>query len=58
MSSYSIDIKFWGDNFQIQGSKLAILHGLPTPPAVGIKGGRVTDFNGKTIGTISNTTIL
>ena len=57
MSSYSIDITLWGEHFQIEGAKLANLHSLATPPAVAIKGGRVTDFNGKTVGTISNTTM-
>ena len=58
MSGYSIDITLWGEHCQIQGAKLASLRGLPTPPVVAIKGGRVTNFNGKTIGTISNTTIF
>ena len=58
MSGYSIDISLWGEHFQIEGYELANLRGLPTSPAVEIKGGRVTDFNGKTIGTISNTTIF
>ena len=58
MSAYSIDITLWGDHFQIEGTELANLHGLPTPPVVAIKGSRVTDFNGKTVGTISNTTIF
>ena len=58
MSSYSIDLTLWGDHFQIQGVDLASLRGLPTPPAVVIKGGRVTDFNGKSVGTISNSTIF
>ena len=58
MSGYSIDITLWGEHFQIEGFELANLHGLATPPAVAIKGGRVTDFNGKTVGTISNTTVF
>ena len=58
MSSYSIDITLWGEHFQIQGAKLASLRGLPTPPAVVIKGGRVIDFNGKSVGTISTSTIF
>ena len=58
MSGYSIDITLWGEHFQIQVDELASLHGLPTPPAVVIKGGRVTDFNGKFVGTISNSTIF
>ena len=58
MSGYSIDITLWGKHCQIEGSQLANLHGLPTPPAIAIKGGCVTYFNGKTIGTISNTTIF
>ena len=58
MSSYSIDITLWGEHCQIERAELASLHGLPTPLAVAIKGGRVTHFNGKTVGTISNTTVF
>ena len=58
MLVYSIDITLWGDNFQIEGAELSNLCGLPTPSAIAIKGGRVTNFNGKTVGTISNTTIF
>ena len=58
MSGYSIDITLWGDHCQIEGAELANLRGLPTPPVVAIKGGRITEFNGKTVGTISNTTIF
>ena len=58
MSGYSIDIILWGEHCQIEGAKLATLCGLPTPLAVAIKGGCVTKFNGKTIGTISNTTVF
>ena len=58
MSGYSIGITLWGEHCQIQGAKLSSLRGLPTPPAVAIKGSRVTDFNGKIVGTISNTTIF
>ena len=58
MSRNSIDITLWGDHCQIEGAKIVSLHGLPTPPAVAIKGGRVTEFNEKIVGTISNTTIF
>ena len=58
MSNYSIDITLWGEHCQIQGVELASLHYLPTPPTVVIKGGRVTYFNGKSVGTISNSTIF
>ena len=58
MSGYSIDITHWGEHCQIEGDELANLHGLATLIALAIKGGHVTDFNGKTVGTISNTTIL
>ena len=47
MSGYSIDITLWGEHFQIQKAQLANLRGLPTPPAIAIKGDRVTYFNGK-----------
>ena len=52
MSGYSIDITLWGEHFQIQGDEISSLRGLPTPPAIAIKGSRVTDFNGKYVGTI------
>ena len=58
MSGYSIDITLWGENFQIEGAELANLHGLATPPTLTIKGGRVTEFNGKTVGTIFNTALF
>ena len=58
MPGYSIDVTLWGDHCQIEGAELSNLRGLPMPLAVAIKGGRVTDFNGKTVGTISNTTIF
>ena len=58
MSDYSIDITLWGEHCQIEGDELDNLRGLPTPPAVAIKGSRVTDFNGKTVGTIYNTTVF
>ena len=58
MLGYSIDITIWGEHCQIEGAKPANLRGLPTPPAVAIKGGRVTKINGKTVGTISNTIVF
>ena len=58
MSGYSIDITLWGEHCQIEGAELANLRGLPTPPAVAIKGGRVKDFNGKIVGTIYNTIVF
>ena len=58
MSGYSIDITLWGEHCQIEGADISNLRGLPTAPAVVIKGDRVTDFNGKIVGTISNTTIF
>ena len=58
MSGYRIDITLWGEHYQIEGVELANLRGLPTPLAIAIKGGLVTYFNGKTIGTISNTTVF
>ena len=58
MSGYSIDITLQGEPYQIKGVELFDLHGLPMPLAVAIKGGRVTKLNGKTVGTIFNTTIF
>ena len=58
MSGTSINITIWGDHFQIEGAELASLRGLPTPPVVAIKGGHAIEFNGKTVGTISNTTVF
>ena len=58
MSCYNIDITFWGEHCQIEGAQLANLRGLDTPPTLAIKGGRVTEFNGKSVGTISNRTLF
>ena len=58
MSGYSIDITLWGGHWKIEGAELANLCSLTTPPALAIKGGRVTKFNRKIVGTISNNTIF
>ena len=58
VSCYSIDITLWGEHCQIEGAELANLHGLATTPALATKGGCVTTFNGKTVGTISNSTLF
>ena len=58
MSCYSIDITLWLENCQIEGAKLTNLRVLKTPPTLAIKGGRVTKFNGRTIGTTSNTSLF
>ena len=58
MSGYNIEIILWGEKCQFEGAQLANLRGLDTPPTLAIKGGRVTEFNGKTIGTISNATLF
>ena len=58
MSCYSIGKTLWGEHCQIEGAQLANLRGLDTPLAIEITGGRVIDFNGKTVGTISNTTLF
>ena len=58
MSGYSIGITLWGELCQIEGAELANLRGLDTPPILAIKGGYVTEFNGKTLGTILNTTLF
>ena len=58
MSGYSIDITLWGDHCQIEEAELASLRGLSTPAAIAIKGGCVTKFNRKTVGTISNTIVF
>ena len=58
MPCYSIDITLWGEHCQIEGAKLANLRGLDTPLALAIKGDRVTKFNGKIVGTISNSNIF
>ena len=42
MLLYSIKITLWGENFQIEGSELANLHGLATSPTLAVKGCRVT----------------
>ena len=58
MLGYNIDITLWEEHCQIEGAQFSNLRGLNTPPALAIKSDRVIEFNGKTIGTISNTTLF
>lgn len=57
-SGFSIDLTIWGDQCVSIGKDLAELHSSDNPPILCVKGGRVTEFNGITIGTISTTTLL
>ena len=58
MSGYIIDITLCGEHFQIGGTELANLRSLDTPPVLAIKRSHVTEFNGKFVETISNTTLF
>ena len=58
MLGYRIDILLWGEHYQIEGAQLANLRGLDTPQTLAIKCGCVTKFNGRTVGTISNTNLF
>ena len=58
MSSYSIDVTLWGEHCHIQGKEISTLFSVGTKPILAIKGGRVAEFNGKTIGTMSKSIVL
>eukprot|EP00253_Pinus_taeda_P010656 PITA_10656 len=57
-SGFSIDVTLWGDHCDSIRQNLAEFYSLDNPPILAIKGGRVSEFNGTTIGTISTSTLI
>ena len=57
-SYFSIDVTLWGHHCHTEGSHVASLYSFDPPPVLPIKGGRLTYYNGKTIGSVPSSTIL
>ena len=56
-SFFNIDVTLWGHLCHTDGSQLASLYSYDPPLVLAIKGARLTDFNGKTFGSVANTTL-
>jgi replication factor A1 len=57
-SGFSIDVTLWGDHCDYIGQNLSEFYSFDNPPILAIKGGRVSAFNGTTIGTIPTSTLI
>lgn len=57
MSGCSVEITFWGDFCDAEGQQLQSLCDSGSSPMLVLKSGRVNDFNGKSVGTISSSLI-
>ncbi|CAM0943763.1 unnamed protein product [Alopecurus aequalis] len=58
MSGRSVDVTMWGDFCNREGSQLQEMVERGVFPVLAVKTGRVTDFNGKSVGTISSSQLL
>ena len=58
MSGRSVDLTMWGDFCNREGSQLQEMVERGVFPVLGVKTGRVNDFNGKCVGTISSSQLL
>ncbi|CAM0958302.1 unnamed protein product [Alopecurus aequalis] len=54
MSRCSVDITFWGDFCKVEGQQLQSLCDSGSNPILALKSGRVGEYNGRTVGTISS----
>ncbi|KAH9293489.1 hypothetical protein KI387_041305, partial [Taxus chinensis] len=57
-SNYAIDVTLWGDLSVVEGSQLQDLITMGPHPIVAFKCVRITDFYGKSLGTLSNTKVF
>nr|TKW24698.1 hypothetical protein SEVIR_3G066400v2 [Setaria viridis] len=55
MSGRSVDIIFWGKFFDAEGQQLQLLCDSDSNPILALKGGRISDFKGRSVVTISST---
>uniref|UniRef100_K3ZFL1 Replication protein A subunit n=1 Tax=Setaria italica TaxID=4555 RepID=K3ZFL1_SETIT len=55
MSGRSVEIIFWGKFCDAEGQQLQLLCDLGSNPILALKGGRISDFSGKSVVTISTT---
>ncbi|XVF48923.1 hypothetical protein PTKIN_Ptkin03bG0227300 [Pterospermum kingtungense] len=57
-SGKSVELTLWGDFCNKEGQKLQEMVDSGFSPVLAVKAGKVNDFNGKTIGTISSTQLV
>lgn len=57
-SGKSVELTLWGDFCNKEGQKLQEMVDVGFFPVLAVKAGKVNDFNGKTIGTISSTQLF
>ena len=53
-----MDVTLWGEHCRVEGQELSTLRSENAHPVLAIKGGRVAEFNGKTVGTTSKSIVL
>lgn len=58
MSGYTNHVRLCGQHYDNEGRKIDEIYSSSYPLILAIKGGRVVEFNGKIIGTVSNRTLL
>ncbi|XVE57313.1 hypothetical protein DITRI_Ditri04bG0081300 [Diplodiscus trichospermus] len=58
MSGRSVELTLWGAFCNVEGQKLQSLCDSGEFPVLAVKTGRVSDFNGKAVGTISTTQLF
>ncbi|KAK4490845.1 hypothetical protein RD792_001560 [Penstemon davidsonii] len=58
MSGRSVELTLWGNFSNAEGQTLQSMCDSGIFPVLAVKSGRVSDFNGKSVGTISNSQLL
>ncbi|TVU28767.1 hypothetical protein EJB05_20300 [Eragrostis curvula] len=58
MSGRSVEVTMWGDFCNREGSQLQQMVECGVFPVLAVKAGKVNDFNGKSVGTISSSQLL
>ncbi|KAJ8458785.1 hypothetical protein OPV22_031711 [Ensete ventricosum] len=58
MSGRSVEVTFWGNFCSVEGQQLQRMCDSGVYPVLAIKAGRVSDFSGKSIGTVSSSQLF
>lgn len=58
MSGYNINITLWGEHCHTLGKQLVEITSSGASTMLSIKGDRIAEFNGRTVGTISTTSLM
>ena len=53
-----MDVTLWGEHCHVAGQELSTLRSENSHPVLAIKGARVAEFNGKTVGTTSKSIVI